>query len=109
MLPTDIGAHPDAPEHYIPMGKPPEWADEDCSTLFVRRVAATGDLLYEPAVRVVRSDLPSGHEVYPAYMCEWMPSEDDIQQMLAGKGIRMLISGNAMPPVALWVVGEDEV
>lgn len=109
MIPVDIGPHPDAPEHHIPLGKPPSWEDQDCQTLFVRRVGATGDILYEPAVRIVRSQLPSGDEVYPAYMSEWQPTEDDIKQLIAGSPIRLLVSGAGMPPVALWVRQENEV
>ncbi len=109
MTPLDIGAHPDAPDFYIRMGKPESWQEEDCGTLCVRRVGATGDMLAEPAARLVRSQLPSGEEVYPAFMSEWQPTEDELARLNAGEPIRMLISGNGLPPVALWVRGEGEV
>lgn len=108
MKPIDIGAHPDAPDHYLSFGKPADWAEEDCGTLTVRRVGATGDLLHEPAARVVRSDLPSGEQVYPAYMSEWVFSPEEKLLIAAGKPLRILISGNSLPPLAAWVRGLDE-
>lgn len=109
MMPTDIGPHPAAPEHYIVMGKPKDWDDDDCSSLSVRRVGATADVLHEPAARVVRSELPSGEEIYPAYLSEWTPSHAELALLMAGEPVRLLISGNALPPCALWVRGGDEV
>jgi hypothetical protein len=109
MIPSDIGAHPDAPDHYIRMGKPDDWDDADCGSLAVRRVATTGDILFEPAVRIVRSDLPSGESLYPAFMSEWVPSIEELALLNAGQPIRMLVSGNGLPPVALWVRSGDEV
>lgn len=109
MQPVDIGPHPDAPEHYIRFGKPAEWSEQDCGTLCVRRVATTGDLLVEPAARLVRNILPSGEEIYPAYMSEWRPTQEEIDRIMKGEPIRMLISGNSLPPVSLWVREQDEV
>lgn len=115
MIPTDIGPHPAAPDFYFPMGKPANWSDEDCGTLTVRRVGATGDMLHEPAARIVRSDLPSGESVYPAYLSQWSPTDDErgelIRRLMAGEEIefRMLISGGGLPPVALWLRGHGEV
>lgn len=115
MNPTDIGPHPDAPQHYFSMGKPESWDAKDCGSLCVRRVAATGDLLYEPAARIVRSHLPSGEEVYPAFLSEWEPTEEERARILALLAadapilFRMLISGNGLPPAALWLQREDEV
>lgn len=108
MIPSDIGPHPDAPDHYIRMGKPANWDEEDCGSLAVRFVAATGDLFYEPAVRIVRNELPSGQEVYPAYLSEWMPSEEERARIAAGEPIRMLVSGTGLPPIALWVREDGE-
>jgi len=108
MIAVDIGPHPDAPDYYIRMGKPEDWDEADCGTLAVRRVAATDDILFEPAVRIVRTDLPSGETFYPAFMSEWLPSEEDRIKIAAGQPIRMLVSGNGLPPVALWVRDEDE-
>lgn len=109
MTPTDIGPHPQAPEFYMAFGKPDGWEEQDCGTLFVRRVGATGDILFEPAVRIVRSELPSGESVYPAYMSEWIPSAEELARLNAGEPLRLLISGNSLPPVALWVREEGEV
>lgn len=109
MIPGDIGAHPEAPHHYIVMGKPESWNEEDCGSLAVRRVATTGDILYEPAVRIVRDQLPSGEEYYPAFMFEMIPSEDERARIAAGHPVRVLICGNGMPPVSVWVPAEDEV
>lgn len=109
MIPGDIGPHPDAPDYYVRMGKPESWDDKDCDVLGVRRVAATGDLLFEPAARIVRNPLPSGEVVYPAFMSEWHPSEEELARINTGEPVRMLISGNSLPPVALWVRGEGEV
>ena len=109
MIAVDIGPHPDAPDHYIRMGKPEDWSDEDCGTLAIRRVAATGDILFEPAARIVRSDLPSGESIYPAFLSEWRPTEDELHRLNKGEPIRMLVSGNGLPPVAMWVREESEV
>ena len=115
MLPRDIGAHPDAPNHYFPMGKPESWNEEDCGTLTVRRVAATGDMLVEPAARVVRNPLPSGEEIYPAFLSEWEPSVEEYEQIaatIAAGGrllFRNLIAGNGLPPQSIWLKGKDEV
>lgn len=115
MIPSDIGPHPDAPNHYFPMGKPKDWNEADCGTLTVRLVGATGDMLYEPAARIVRSDLPSGEAVYPAYLSEWVPSDEErahlIEKLMNGDAIafRMLVSGRSLPPVALWLKGMGEV
>lgn len=109
MNPGDIGPHPDAPDHYIRMGKPETWVEEDCGVLGVRRVGVTGDLLWEPAARVVRNPLPSGEVIYPAFMSEWYPDADELARIAAGGPIRMLISGNSLPPVALWARHEGEV
>ena len=109
MQPVDIGPHPEAPEHYLRFGKPPEWDEQDCGTLCVRRVGATGDLLVEPAARIVRNVLPSGEEVYPAYMSEWAPTREELELLAKGANIRILISGTSLPPVAIWVREEDEV
>lgn len=109
MNPGDIGPHPDAPDHYIRMGKPAAWDDQDCGSLAVRFVGATGDILHEPAARIVRNDLPSGDTVYPAYMSEWYPDEHELAMLAQGQPIRLLISGNGLPPVALWVRGDGEI
>lgn len=109
MIPVDIGPHPEAPHHYIAMGKPKDWSEDDCGELCVRRVGATGDLLFEPAVRVVRNDLPSGEFIYPAFMSEWRPTEEELARLNKGEPVRMLISGNGLPPVALWVREESEI
>ncbi len=109
MTPADIGPHPDAPTHYIRMGKPENWNEEDCGSLAVRRVGATGDILFEPAVRVCHTVLPSGETVYPAFMSEWEPSEEERARIAAGAPIRMLVSGNGLPPVALWAREDGEV
>lgn len=106
---ADIGPHPDAPDYYIRMGKPSDWNEKDCGSLAVRRVAATGDILFEPAARIVTNQLPSGEQVYPAFLSEWHPTEEELARLNAGVPIRMLISGNGLPPVALWVRQEGEV
>jgi hypothetical protein len=109
MIATDIGPHPDAPDHYIRMGKPADWDEQDCGTLAVRRVGATGDILFEPAVRIVRSQLSSGEEVYPAFMSEWRPTEEELHLLNKGEPVRMLVSGNNLPPIALWVRDDSEI
>lgn len=115
MIPADIGPHPDAPNYYTRMGKPEGWADEDCGTLGIRRVGATGDMLYEPAARIVRDDLPSGDVVYPCFAAEWVLSEDEkdrlLQKLLDGDRVafRTLICGNGLPPMSLWLKGDEEV
>ena len=109
MIPQDIGPHPAAPNHYLQMRKPKEWSDEDCGTLAVRRVGATGDVFEEPAARIVTSQLPSGEQVYPAYLSEWMPTEQERALILAGEPVRLLISGNSLPPCSMWVRQGDEV
>lgn len=115
MIPADIGPHPDAPEHYISFGKPKEWAEEDCGTLTVRRVGATGDLLYEPAVRIVRDELPSGEAVYPAFLSQWVPSDEERDRLLMLLSLdqpvefRFLIAGNGLQPMSAWLKGRDEV
>lgn len=105
----DIGPHPQAPDHYIRMGKPADWNEEDCGSLAVRFVGVTGDILFEPATRIVRSELPSGEEIYPAYLSEWSPSQDELDRLNMGEPVRLLVSGTGLPPVALWVRGEDEI
>lgn len=105
----DVGPHPDAPDHYIRMGKPEDWHEADCGSLAVRRVGVTGDIIFEPAVRIVRSDLPSGECIYPAFLSEWLPTDHERELITAGGSIRMLVSGNGLPPVALWAREEDEV
>jgi hypothetical protein len=115
MLPSDIGAHPDAPNHYFAFGKPKDWAEEDCGTLTIRRVGATGDMLLEPAARLVRNDLPSGESVYPAYLSQWVPSQEEREQLLdkllAGDPIefRTLLASDGLPPMSIWLRGADEV
>lgn len=109
MRPVDIGPHPDAPDHYVALGKPADWNDEDCSSLCIRRVGATGDMFYEPAARIVNNQLASGASVYPAYMSEWRPSAEELELLNKGEPIRMLVSGNVLPPVALWVRGQSEI
>lgn len=115
MIPNDIGPHPDAPNHYHSFGKPREWSEDDCGTLTVRRVGATGDILFEPATRIVRTDLPSGESIYPAFMSEWVLSAEERERLhnLLDTGgpisFRMLVSGNGLPPVALWLRGDEEV
>ncbi len=115
MIPADIGPHPDAPDHYIAFGKPKDWLEEDCATLTVRRVGATGDLLFEPAARIVRDDLPSGEVVYPAFLSEWVPSEAERERLhdLLSDGapiaFRHLIAGNGLQPMSMWLKGHDEV
>lgn len=109
MIAVDIGAHPDAPDYYIQMGKPADWSEEDCGTLAVRRVGVTGDILFEPPVRIVRSDLPSGESIYPAFMSEWVPTPDELDRLNMGEPVRLLVSGNNLPPMAVWVRGDTEV
>lgn len=115
MNPIDIRPHPDAPDHYFAMGKPESWNEEDCGTLCVRRVGVTGDMLVEPAARLVRSQLPSGEEIYPAFQSEWEPSDEEYARIveMVNAGVkprfRTLISGNGLPPVAFWLRGEGEV
>lgn len=115
MQPRDIGPHPDAPAHYFPMGKPKDWNEEDCGTLTVRRVGATGDMLAEPAARLVQNPLPSGEVIYPSFLMEWEPTPEERARMLSilmndwPFVIRQLIAGNGLPPTALWLRAEDEV
>lgn len=109
MIPTDIGPHPDAPDHYFKMGKPESWDEADCGTLSVRRVGATTDMLAEPAARIVRQDLPSGKDIYPCYMSQWRPTPEELALLNKGEPIRLLISGTSLPPVAMWVRGESEI
>lgn len=109
MIPADIGPHPDAPDHYIAMRRPEDWADEDCGTLTVRRVGATGDLLHEPAARVVRDDLPSGETLYPCFMSEWSPTQDELDRLNMGEPVRLLVCGNSLPPMSVWVRGQSEI
>jgi hypothetical protein len=109
MNPGDIGPHPDAPQHYITMGRPPSMTDEQCGSLSVRRIGATGDLVCEPAQRVVRQDYEDGQTLYPCFMSEWVPTDEEREQIAAGQPVRMLIVGNSLPPVSLWVRGTDEV
>lgn len=109
MIAVDIGPHPAAPEHYIEMRKPEGWNDDDCGTLSVRRVGATGEVLSEPAARIVRTELPTGENVYPAYLSEWVPDKHELALLLAGEPVRLLISGNALPPCAMWVRDGNEV
>lgn len=109
MTPIDIGPHPDAPEFYITMARPPSMTDEQCGSLTVRRVGATGDMLSEPAVRIVRQDYADGSPpVYPCYMSEWVPTPEELARINAGAPVRMLIVGGGLPPVSLWVreIGE---
>lgn len=115
MIPADIGPHPAAPNHYISFGKPEDWQDEDCGRLTVRRVGATGDMLYEPAARIVRDDLPSGESVYPSFLSEWLLTNEDrtrvLEAIITGEPvfIRLLLAGNGLQPQSLWVRGEDEI
>ncbi|UIS25260.1 hypothetical protein [Erythrobacter phage vB_EliS-L02] len=108
MNPIDIGPHPEAPDYYMKMGKPESWSEADCGVLCVRRMAATADMLVEPAARVHRQILPSGEEVYPVYVSEWMPTAEELELLKAGQPIRMMVSGTSLPPVAMWVKGSEE-
>lgn len=105
----DIGPHPEAPDYYLKMGKPESWSDEDCKSLGVRRMAATGDMLYEPAVRINRHVMPSGEEAFPVFVSEWVPTADELERLNAGQPIRLMVSGTSLPPVAMWVRNEGEV
>lgn len=109
MIPADIGPHPAAPDHYIVMGKPANWDENDCGKLAVRTVGATADVFYEPAARVARSQLPSGEEIYPAFLSEWTPTKEELALLNAGEPVRLLISGRNLPPCSLWVRTGDEV
>lgn len=115
MNPSDIGAHPDAPQHYVPFGRPPGTPEEDCGTLYVRRLAATGDMLYEPAARLVVSNPPSGEGVYPCFQSEWVATEEERVQiadlLLRGEpiAVRTLLVGNGLPPMSIWLKGREEI
>lgn len=109
MTPLDIGPHPDAPQHYISMGRPPSMTDDQCGSLSVRRVAATGDVVCEPAVRVVRQEWENAPDLYPCFMSEWQPTPEELEFLNAGQPVRMLIVGNGLPPASLWVRGTDEI
>jgi hypothetical protein len=109
LTPGDIGPHPDAPNHYTKFGKPTDWKDEDCGSLGVRRLAATGEMFYEPAARIVRDELPSGEFVYPAFLSEWYPTPDEIERIVAGQPVRCLIAGNGLQPMSLWARNDGEV
>jgi hypothetical protein len=97
------------------MGKPAGWSDEDCGTLTVRRVGATGDMLVEPAARVMRDDLPSGEVIYPCFMAEWTLTDEERSEMMVmletGRPIafRTLIVGNGLAPMSVWLRSEGEV
>lgn len=108
MIPADIGPHPDAPDYYLSMGKPPSMTDDECGSLCVRRVGATIDMIQEIPVRIVSDGLP-GERVYPAFMSEWFPTLEEKERIIAGYGVRMLIVGDNLPPSNLWVRGTDEV
>lgn len=109
MIPTDIGPHPDAPNYYLTMGRPPSMTDEECGSLSVRRVAATGDMACEPAVRIVQQERDGGEPFYPCFMSEWRPTEDELVRLNKGEPVRMLVVGNNLPPVSMWVRGESEI
>lgn len=106
MNPGDIGPHPDAPEYYIPMGKPKSMTDNDCQTLMVRLVGATGDMVKEVPIRIV--SVPLETDVVPGFLSEWYPSAEDIERMIAGIPVRMLVVGQTLPPTNLWVRGDGE-
>lgn len=109
MIPNDIQPDPDFPNAYAPFGKPESMNDEDCGTLTVLRVGATGDILHEPAARIVSSNPPSGDSVYPCFMSQWSPTQEERERLhnLLDSGepidFRMLIVGNGLPPVSLWL------
>lgn len=108
MIPGDIGAHPDAPNHYVVMGRPPSMTDEQCGSLAVRRVGATGDMVCEPAARIVR-DREGEDCIYPCFLSEWIPTPEEIALINAGHPVRTLVVGNGLPPMSIWVRGTDEV
>jgi hypothetical protein len=107
MTPIDIGPHPDAPEHYWPMGKPKNMTDEQCMTLMVRRVGATPDMIKETPVRIVNAG--TEQEAYPGFLSEWTPTPEELERLNAGYPVRMLIVGDGLPPSNLWVRGTDEL
>jgi hypothetical protein len=115
MTPNDIGPHPDAPASYFFMGKPSDWSEEDCGSLAIRRVGATGEMLVEPAARIIQDDLPSGDAIYPAYLSQWTATEAERSQiaelLVTGQPIefRTLIAGNALPPMSIWLRGHGEI
>ncbi len=109
MTPIDIGPHPDAPQHYVEMKRPPSMTDSECGSLSIRRVATTGDMVSEPAQRVVRQDRDRGEPFYPCFMSEWMPTPEELERLNRGLPVRMLLVGNALPPASLWVRGDDEI
>lgn len=106
MNPGDIGPHPDAPDYYIPMGKPKSMTDNDCQTLMVRLVGATGDMVKEQPIRIV--SVPLETDVMPGFLSEWVPSPEDLAALNAGAPLRMLVVGQTLPPTNLWVRGSDE-
>lgn len=109
MIPSDIGPHPDAPQHYVEMKRPPSMTDDQCGSLTIRRVGATGDMLSEPAQRLVRQDYEDAPSIYPCFMSEWVPTPDELERLNAGQPVRMLLVGNSLPPASLWVRGTDEI
>lgn len=109
MIPVDIGPHPDAPNHYLTMRRPPSMTDEECGSLAIRLIAATGDMAAEPAARVVRQDREGGEPIYPCFMSEWRPTDDELLRLNKGEPVRVLVVGNGLPPMSLWVRGESEV
>jgi hypothetical protein len=91
------------------MSRPPSMSDEQCGTLCIRRVAATGDMAAEPAQRLVRQEYEDGQSLYPCFMSEWQPTPEELSRLNAGQPVRMLIVGNGLPPASLWVRGTDEI
>lgn len=109
MRPGDIGPHPASPDYYIAMGRPRDMTEDECITLMVRLVGATGDCVQEVPVRIMSVPSPDDMTVRPGFVSEWYPEPEDIDRIVAGQPLRMLVLGSALPPTNLWVRGEDEI
>lgn len=68
--------------------KPKEWTDEECSDLYV----------YEGV------ENETGR---PFCASLWMPSKEDIEAVLAGRGIVIKLSIPVQCPIAVWTVDEN--
>lgn len=66
------------------LAKPKNWDDSKghCSTLPIRRVEFDG---------------------VPAMISAWQPTPDELQRLLAGESVHLIIWGVAHPPVAITV------
>lgn len=103
--------HPVEFEGSVPIGKPKNMTDEQCSMAWAKYGFGTLQQLF--AANGI-AQLPPGiyagidAENFPYYMTAWQPNKEDIEAINRGEPVYVKVLSQGLPPMALFTLDENK-